>query len=356
MDTTVERVHKEKLRILVIGFVTGVFGDRAEALKRLGHDVEIINVTTLLRPSNKMIRFWMWHSGALGVETLMLRQLLKSMPSGNFDVAWIDTTNYFGRKALLALKKRCRLLLHYNHDDPFGPRDGRHWRLFLRSVDLYDLIAVVRSENVEEARQLGARHVMRVFRSADEVSHRPREMSEALRQQWATEVLFIGTWFPERGPFLVDLVRRGVPLSIIGDRWEKAPEWPELKTHFKASHLRGDDYAHAIQASKICIGLLSKGNRDLHTTRSLEIPSLGSVLCAERTVDHELLYKDGEEAVFWSDAEECARQCKRLLDDPALRESIARKGRERYLSSGLSNEKVCARILDAVLSGEDTAK
>src|SRR5205814_1486 len=119
--------------------------------------------------------------------------------------------------------------------------------------------------------------------------------------RWQSEVLFVGTWMPERGPFLADLVKLGVPLAIYGTRWEKAREWKSLKSFWRGGWIEGDDYARAIQCSRLCLGLLSKGNRDLHTTRSLEIPALGGVLCAERTDEHLALFREGLEAVYWSD-------------------------------------------------------
>ena len=126
--------------------------------------------------------------------------------------------------------------------------------------------------------------------------------------------------------FLLDdheVVRRGVPLSIFGPVWRKAREWPLLQPHYRAEYLDGDSYAYAVQCAKVSLGMLSKGNRDLHTTRSMEIPALGGLLCAERTEEHLALYRDGEEAMFWSDSAECARACQALLADEPRRQRIA---------------------------------
>ena len=64
--------------------------------------------------------------------------------------------------------------------------------------------------------------------------------------------------------------------------------------------------------------MLSKGNRDRHTTRSFEIRAIGGLLCAERTDEHRESFEEGMEAVFWNDAKECVDQCRRLLNDDAL--------------------------------------
>src|SRR5262249_53977534 len=139
------------------------------------------------------------------------------------------------------------------------------------------------------------------------------------------------------------------PVSIYGHRWDRAPEWSKLRRIWRGPGIYAEeDYAKAIQCAKICIGLLSKGNRDLHTQRSLEIPSLGSVLVADRTSEHELLYQEDKEAVFWSDVEECAVKCKILLSDHELRRNIARGGRARYLANKFTNEHIASQILSAI--------
>lgn len=96
---------------------------------------------------------------------------------------------------------------------------------------------------------------------------------------------------------------------------------------------------------KNLLGLLSKGNRDLHTTRSIEIPFLGGLLCAERTVEHVLLYDDKQEAVFWNDAEECALCCNELLDEEPLRIHIAKKGQARAIKNNHLNEPTVEHII-----------
>jgi spore maturation protein CgeB len=189
--------------------------------------------------------------------------------------------------------------------------------------------------------------------AADEVAHAPVAFSCDDLRKWRSEVAFVGTWMPERDPFLARLLDLGVPLSIYGDRWYKAREWPVIRKAWHGSGLIGQDYVKAIQSAKICLGLLSKGNRDLHTTRSAEIPYIGSVLCAERTIEHQAMYLENEEAIFWDTPEECAQKCFTLLADEPTRQAIALAGRRRCIHSGYLNEPTVKRILDALPAQRD---
>jgi hypothetical protein len=293
----------------------------------------------------------MRYTGSLGLAPVVHRLLLKAIGSTAYDLIWVDHGALLERKLVADLKRIAPKILVYNIDDPFGKRDGPEWRLFQGSLPEYDLTVVVREPNVREALNCGARRVMRVFMAADEVAHAPRSLSEEDRDAWASKVLFVGTGFPERGPFISDLIRRGVPLSVYGDRWDKLKQWPIIKPSWRGAGLETPDtYAAAMQSAEICLGLLSAGNRDLQTTRSCEIPSLGALLCAERTREHLALYKEGEEAVFWDNADECSRCCEVLLNEPELRKSIAALGRLRYLKNGWSNMKVAANILQIAMS------
>jgi spore maturation protein CgeB len=202
----------------------------------------------------------------------------------------------------------------------------------------------MRAQNVIEAKALGAKNVMRVFMTADEITHAPRVLTEEDYKQWSSEVLFVGTWMPERGSFLLKLIKLGIPLSIRGSSWQRSPEWHELKKYWQPA-VYGDDYAKAIQCAKINLGLLSKGNRDLHTTRSSEIPSFGGLLCSERTSEHTSMYEEGKEALFWSDAAECAKICKLALTDDDGRQAIVKAGHERVIRNGQFNEVMLSKII-----------
>jgi spore maturation protein CgeB len=260
-------------------------------------------------------------------------------------VIWSDQCELIGESTAIGLRKHADCLITYTVDDPFGQRDKRRFSLYRKSLKHYDLTVVVRQPNVVEAYAQGAAKVLRVYRSADEVAHRSLVLIPEEKKHWDSEVVFIGTWMPERGPFLKNLLERRVPLTLYGDRWQKAKEWSALKKAWRGPSLVGDGYVKAIQAAKVCLGLLSEGNRDLHTQRSAEIPCIGSILCAQRTEEHVAMYREDKEAVFWSTPEECTEKCFALLADEHKRKTIARAGRERCLQSGYLNEPIMETIL-----------
>jgi len=332
--------------ILYLGPRSGTCLDRANALRRLGHRVEHIDLRELL-PSTAWVDRWTWHVGGHWFGSLVERALARQLAGQHFDVCHIDGGEWVTPSVIALLRQHAGCVINYNIDDPTGPRDGPRFEAYRRSLPHYDLVAVVREETAVEARALGARKVLRVYRSADEVSHAPQHLTEQDRLTWHSEVLFLGTWFPERGPFLKELIRLGVPLTIRGPHWQKAPEWPALKAHWAGGAIGGGDYARAIQCARVNLGLLSRENRDLHTTRSLEIPALGGLLCAERTPEHSAMYAEGTEALFWADAEECAAVCQRALADEATRARICKAGQQRLKRNGHYNEQVMRELLDA---------
>jgi spore maturation protein CgeB len=338
------------VKILYLGDSQGTAGHRKEAMVRLGHHVVAINPLALL-PANRAIGQWRRHTGGLGLVEIVRTRVLRWLDQagftvGSFDLVWVDHGDLVSARLVDDLKARIPQVICYNIDDPFGGRDRLLWREFFNALPRYDLIAVVRACNIQEAYDRGARRVLRVFMSADEVAHAPRTLSTEDRREWQSEVVFVGTGFPERGPFLAELVKLGVPLTLYGNLYQRLPQWPRLKPHWRPAVIT-ENYAKAIDAAKVCLGLLSKGNRDQHTTRSMEIPSLGGVLCAERTTEHLALYEEDREAVFWDTPEECAAKCFALLADTPWREAVAAAGRRRYLNNPWKNMQVVETILSA---------
>ncbi len=333
------------MKILHVNKNYGTSYHRHQALKRLGHDVILVDPFSFL-PSNRWMAKWIHETGAWGLENRIQRNVLDFISGMQFDLVLVDGGGFVvGPGLVQSLKTLSKYVVNYNVDDPFPKADWRRGRLYRESIPYYDLLVVVREQNVGEVRSLGAKNVLHVFRSADEVAHKPIQLTEADRETWASQVTFVGTWMPERGPFMARLIERGVPLSIWGDRWKKAREWEQIKTAWRGPGLFNDDYNRAIQSSRICLGLLSRDNRDLHTQRSAEIPALGGLFCAERTTEHELMYEDGREAVFWSDADECATLCLELLKFPERCSEIALNGHARCIKNGYFNESVLEKII-----------
>lgn len=339
-----ERVQPA-LRILYVGTDarSSTSADRAQALRRLGHQVSIVNPRAVGLPG-RVGAAVSRRTGHRLTRGMVARAIVNSIGTTEFDLAWVNDGAEVGPALVRELRRRAGYVLNYNNDDPFGSRDGRHWDTYRSAVPEYDLVVVVRHCNVDEAFAAGARDVLRVWMTYDEVAHRPLALSADELARWRSDVTFVGTWMPERGPFLADLLRQSLPLTVFGNGWARSAEWGVLAGAVRPAAL-GDDYARAISGARVCLGLLSKGNRDLHTQRSLEIPAIGGLLCAERTSEHASLYSDGVEALLWADSDECAAKCRMVLADPELATSIAAAGRERLRALRLGNEDVMDEIL-----------
>jgi spore maturation protein CgeB len=347
------------MTIMYLGddFIHSTSAHRAEAFRRLGHRVTVINPRSFV-PKGRWVSglnvrtgfrfFAAWVSARVSTS---IESSLQQPERDSGALVWVDGCPELPPSFYRRLMKRGLKIASYLIDDPFGGRDRRKWDLCVRSVPYHDLTVVVREPNVKEATLAGARRVMRVLMSYDPVAHAPRNLTEEDQRTWTSEVAFIGTWMPERGPFMRRLIELGVPLTIWGDRWHKAPEWEALKTCWRGPAIYGDDYVKAVQCAKVMIGMLSKGNRDLSTTRTMEVPFIGgAAFCAERTSEHERLFDEGREAFFWKSPEECARKAKSLLATRSLRERMVVAAQSRIRRHNVTNDAVLGLCLERMHS------
>lgn len=331
-------------------------GHRKCTLERLGCRVTSIDPRQLL-PSffrNLLVSKLEFHSGYVWSQAWIfsrISQTLATLANRTFDIVWVNGGETLGPNVIKRLSSLAPHVILYNNDNPFSGRDGRRFDTLRKALPAYTL-CVGRRKNCEGYLSFGARRVMAIWMSYDEIAHEPCSPDYCLPEDLSSDVSFAGTWMPERGPFMARLIELGIPLKIWGGRWKKSPQWPIIRNCWQGPALVGRDYVSAIAGAKISLGLLSKGNRDLHTRRSVEIPYAGGLLCAERTPEHQMLYAEGEEAVFWKDADECAAVCKTLLADPVRREQIRLAGMKRIRELKLGNQDVCQEILDLALTGQ----
>jgi len=339
------------LRILYVGALWqgSTALHRMVALQDLGHEVVGIDTT----PPNRRMERWLpmrilHRLGYLPDLAKANRRIRENMSRDTFDILWVDKGLTISPKTLRCIKDRqpeCRLV-SYSPDDMLNPRNQSH--RYLQCIPIYDLHVTTKSYNVAELKELGARDVLFIDNAYDPHTHRPITLTSEEQAEWGAEVGFVGAFEKERFQMMLALAKVGIKVTIRGPGWSRYQNiHPNLIV--KPGWVLGDDYARAICATKINLCFLRKVNRDLQTTRSVEIPACGGFMIAERTKEHLSLFEEGKEAEFFSDEQELITKVRYYLTHEEERRRIAAAGRERCLRSGYSNHERLRKVLEYLL-------
>ncbi|MCE2896030.1 MAG: glycosyltransferase [Flammeovirgaceae bacterium] len=277
--------------------------------------------------------------------------LRKISALSTIDICWIEKGLEITRATLQQVKRRHQKvrLVFYSPDDYSNKANvSGH---FIQAIALYDLIVTTKSYNVTELKQLGARHVIFIGNGFDPSIHRPLHLLPTELDSMCADVGFIGSWEKERFDSIIYLVENGVSVTVWGESWKKC-----LNVHPRLTIIPRnawhDEYAKVLNATKINLCFLKKGNRDLQTTRSIEIPASGAFMLAEWTPEHVDLFQPDKEAVFFNSNEQLLTKAQYFLSHEAERAEIAKAGRKRCLTSGYSNEERLSQVLNYLNSIE----
>lgn len=340
------------LKMLFVGRTADVATSpsRAGAFRALGFEVTHLDVSPLVETGGRIAWQLRLRLGVGPGIAALNREFVRRAREVRPDVVFVDKGPFLRAEALDQVRRETgALLIHLNPDDPFGQAGHLGWRIFRKAIPHYDVHAVARDVNLEEYRRAGARHVVRYHWAFDPEIHRPIPVDEATRQGLGGPVGFIGDWEQEREQLIVSLVRSGIPVRVWGPRWDfKCRRRPAGLQIEGGNCLVGDDYATAICAFDVNLGCLRKTNRDLSTTRSVEIPACGGFLLAERTGEHQTMFVEGTEAEFFASPQELLRKVRHYLDHPAERQAVAAAGRQRCLASGYDHVSRQRKLLIAI--------
>ncbi|MGP8050748.1 MAG: glycosyltransferase [Desulfobaccales bacterium] len=276
------------------------------------------------------------------------QQIRQWLRRDKFDLLWVDK----GLEVKPATLREARELrpkitiVGYSPDD-MGSRHNQS-KNFRACLPYYDWYCTTKTYNVRELKGLGCPRVMFTGNAYDPHTHRPLDLSAGEREQWGGPVGFIGGFEEQRAEAIYFLAENGVRVSIWGNGWAKNCKVKNPNLRIMGRSQYGDDYAKAICSLDICLGFLRKVNRDLQTTRSVEIPACGAFMLAERTQEHQELFQEGAEAEFFGSQEELLEKVRYYLAHEPERREIARAGRERCLRSGYSYPERLTEILSAI--------
>ena len=210
---------------------------RAGALERLGFDVIVYDPYVKLknRFSSIILKPFDYRTGYKFIQYTILQwinEILTNHKNDNLLFVWIDQGEVFGKMSIEKIKKKYTVIL-YNNDDPTNGLDGHRFDRVKESFKYYDLIVVVREDTKNDFISIGAKNVIRVNMSYDEVMHSPIQDINNIENKFKSDIVFIGTWMrnEKRDEFLLNLVKAKLNVVIWGDRWNKSPYWNLLKKY-----------------------------------------------------------------------------------------------------------------------------
>jgi len=333
---------------------------RVRALESLGHLVTALTHTAIGgedvgHPDFSLAFRIAWKLG-IHLDTERVNpKILNAVESDKPDLLWIDKGNMVSPSTLARVKTLSpgTRIVSYSDDDMFNPLNRT--RAYTSALPHYDFVFVTKTFNADpgELPSLGAKTCIAIDKAFDPERHRPLNLDEDDMREYGADVGFVGTYAPERGECLNRLAREKFDIRVWGNGWQDfSPVSSNLRIERRPLVNRPEDlrYTKGVNTTRINLGFLRKVNRDLQTDRSVEIPACGGFLLAERSIEHERLFDDGREAVFFDDEGDLVTKIHHYLANENERQEIAASGRRRCLDGGYSHRDRMGEMIERALA------
>ncbi|NWF72388.1 MAG: glycosyltransferase [Nitrospirae bacterium] len=334
--------------ILYIGqlWEGGTARERMKVLNRLGHSTVPFDVTPFAGSVPRVLQSIACRFNAGPVVSRMNRALRREV-GGLQGVThiWVDKGVWIYPETLQHLKKVTGAqAIHYTLDSQIVSQRSRH---FMSSIPLYDAVVTTKEWEVDAYKRAGATRVMLTYQGYDSRFF-PRKVGGSELAAFGSDVCFVGHQQPHYAERLKAISSLNIGLRVWGDAWPRYAEKNPWARRIVGRGLWGESYPVALACAKIGLGLLGKHIPETSTTRTFEIPAMGTFLLAERTALHQQLFDEGKEADFFSSDEEMLDKTRFYLRHEDARNRIAAAGRARCERSGYSSRDLLKRILDTV--------
>lgn len=320
------------MRTLVIGqlWEGGTCLERTRALVASGWNVVHFDTTPYLRRGNR-IRAGLQHRLLWGPDVARFNHdvLKAARAAGRLDVIWVDKGRWLHASVLDELKRLTRAFaVHYTPDPAFTVHSSRH---FNACLPLYDLCVTTKRYELETYRRKGVNQVLFTWKGIDDRFQRIAACGRF--EARPLDAVFVGHAEPHYVATLESVRSVTKSLRVHGPGWERLarrqPTWRGIVAEPVWAHA----FPTALARGRIGVGLLSKLCRDAFTARSVEVPAAGMMLLAERTADHEELFQEDYEAVFFGSTDELRDKLRFYLSEEHVRRRIAEAGRARVLAN-----------------------
>ncbi|HEY5454719.1 MAG TPA: glycosyltransferase [Acidothermaceae bacterium] len=221
-----------------------------------------------------------------------------------------------------------------------------HWRFDSFSAawaPSFNFVSTTAESALPKYRAAGIPHVLKTQWGA--ATHRYRPTHRPLTY----DVTFVGQKYGTRGKVIESVRAAGISIETWGTGWNIRHWQLRMASLPGASQLGGARYLRnregrsrisqdrmiaTFEQSRVSLNLTesSQGNEQQIKGRTFEVPACGGLLLTGAAAGLDEYYEAGKEVVVYDDASEVPQLCRRLLDNPDLRDQIAAAGFRRTIA------------------------
>jgi spore maturation protein CgeB len=207
----------------------------------------------------------------------------------------------------------------------------------------YDAVFCQGTEAIELLAQAGIGGARWLPMACDPDYHHPVECTSAEREKYGSDIVFVGSYYPERAALFEKLVDFNV--AVWGPGWGALDRNSPLRRCIRGAHTTPDDWLKIYSSSKIIMATHYKDPKYRFpvyqaSPRIFEALACKAFVLCDDQRDVFSLFRDGEDLVRFFDLSDLVNKAKHYLAHPEERDKIAGKGN----SSVLKNHTYTHRI------------
>jgi spore maturation protein CgeB len=216
------------------------------------------------------------------------------------DLVLVCKGELISKSTLLKIKKYGCFLVNWNPDSPFEPVNSS--KELLKSIAVYDVYFTWSRFLMQQISAAGAKSVKYLPFAYDPFLHYPITVDGNQTKYYGSDVVFVGTWDPERVRWLEPISELG--LKIWGNSWHNLAKASPLRKNWHSKAVYGIEVSKIYNASGIVLNFLRKQNVNSHNMRTFEVPACKGFLLTTRSAEQCEYFEENKEIACFSTIEE----------------------------------------------------
>jgi spore maturation protein CgeB len=218
-----------------------------------------------------------------------------------------------------------------------------YFQPILEVAPFYDHIFCQGTEAIELLDRVGIKYAQWLPMACDPAYHHTVECTLADREKYGSDVVFVGSYYPERAALFEKMA--DFDIAIWGPGWEHLPKSSRLVEKIRGQHTMPDDWLKIYSTSKIILSAHYQAPEAgfpvyQASPRVFEILACGAFQLCDDQRDVFSLFKDGHDLIKFSDGNDLIAKVEYYLHNPQKRHIIAEQGRKTVLARHTYHDRI----------------